>query len=88
MRSAKPRVAVRGGAGLGVVAVHPRHRCEGGDFSDHSVGQTGQDICQVRPHWNAQTAAGLDDRENRGYLRPSLDTADVDPVLPAMEIFP
>jgi hypothetical protein len=54
---------------------------------DWEIGKPGENYGQVLPHGEFQPATASYDRENRRNLRSSLWTADVYPVLAAIEIF-
>jgi hypothetical protein len=55
---------------------------------DREIGKSGENRRRVVAHRDFQPAAAFHDRQNRSNLRSRLWAADVDPVLPSIEIFP
>ena len=65
----------------------PRGRGEVGEPLDGNVRNARQDPGQVPADRNLQPPAGLHDGRDGRHFRPGVLTADMDPVLPAIEIF-
>jgi hypothetical protein len=54
---------------------------------DREIGKTGENRGKVIAHRDLQPTAAFHDRENRRNLRSRLWAADVQPILPSIEIF-
>ena len=86
MRTAKHTVdLVRRGSleVCGIVSCGPCGRGEIGDELDGPVGKSWQDLVQVFADRDSKPAAAFNHGEDRGYTRPGLLAADMDPVLSA-----
>lgn len=78
--SSQPRLISAAGS-------HPATRRKVGDLTEGPAIQTRQDIQEVFLNRCADPPARLHHRQDRRYLRPSLHTPHMQPVLPAIEIF-
>ena len=65
----------------------PGGRCEVRQFLNSNICQPGQNRGEILADWDVETTAAFSDRQYGGHPRPSGRTADMDPVLAAIEIF-